>query len=44
MAGRRVQVTYTHQYLFIGAIAKLLGGSFASVPVTGVAIMRNEVQ
>jgi len=44
MAGRRVQVTYTHQYLFIGPIANLFGGSFTSVPVSGVAIMRNEVQ
>ena len=44
MTGKRVQVTYTHQYLFIGPIAKLFGGSFTSVPVRGVAIMRNEVQ
>lgn len=44
MKGIRVEVTYTHQYLFIGPIAKLLGGSFASVPVSGVAIMRNEAQ
>lgn len=44
MAGKRVEVTYTHDYLFIGPIAGWFGGSFTSVPVTGVAIMRNEVQ
>lgn len=44
MSGKRVEVTYTHQYLFIGPIAGWFGGSFTSVPVTGVAIMRNEVQ
>lgn len=44
MTGRRVEVTYTHQYLFIGPIAGWFGGSFTSVPVRGVAIMRNEVQ
>ena len=44
MTGKRVEVTYTHQYMFIGPIAGLFGGSFTSVPVRGVAIMRNEVQ
>lgn len=43
LSGKRVQVTYTHQYMFIGPIAGWFGGSFTSVPVTGVAIMRDEV-
>jgi hypothetical protein len=43
MSGKRVEVIYTHQYLFIGPIAGLFGGSFSSVPVRGVAIMRDEV-
>jgi len=40
--GKRVIVTYSHNYLFIGPIASLFGGSFSSVPVRGVAIMRDE--
>lgn len=43
MTGKRVEVVYTHQYIFIGPIAGWFGGSFTSVPVTGVAIMRDEV-
>jgi Flp pilus assembly protein TadG len=43
-SGRRVEVTYTHQYLFIGPFAGWFGGSFTSVPVRGIAIMRSEVQ
>lgn len=43
MSGKRVEVTYTHQYLFIGPIAGWFGGSFTSVPVRGVAVMRDEV-
>jgi len=44
MSGKRVQVTYTHSYVFIGPIASWFGGSFTTVPVNGVAIMRDEVQ
>jgi Flp pilus assembly protein TadG len=44
MTGKRVEVTYTHQYLFIGPLAGWFAGSFTSVPVRGVAVMRNEVQ
>lgn len=43
MSGQRVTVTYTHSYLFIGPIAGWFGGSFTTVPVTGVAVMRDEV-
>jgi hypothetical protein len=42
LTGKRVIVTYTHNYLFIGPIASLFGGTFSSVPVRGVAIMRDE--
>jgi hypothetical protein len=44
MTAKRVQVVYTHQYLFIGPIASWFGGAFTSVPIRGVAIMRDEVQ
>ncbi len=44
MTAKRVEVVYTHQYLFIGPIAGWFGGAFTSVPIRGVAIMRDEVQ
>jgi Flp pilus assembly protein TadG len=43
LSGKRVVVAYTHQYVFIGPILQLFGGNLASVPVRGVAIMRDEV-
>jgi len=43
MSGKRVEVVYTYQYLFIGPFAGWFGGSFTSVPIRGVAIMRDEV-
>jgi hypothetical protein len=43
LAGSSVEVVYTHQYLFIGPIAGWFGGSFTSVPIRGVAVMRDEV-
>lgn len=43
LSGKRVEVVYTHQYLFIGPIAGWFGGSFTSVPISGVAVMRDEV-
>jgi Flp pilus assembly protein TadG len=42
VTGTRVAVTYNYSYLFIGPIARLFGGSLSSVPVNGVAVMRNE--
>lgn len=44
LTGKRVEVVYTHEYLFIGPVAGWFGGSFTSVPIRGVAIMRDEVQ
>jgi Flp pilus assembly protein TadG len=44
MSGKRVQVTYTHEYVFIGPIASWFGGAFTTVPVNGIAVMRDEVQ
>jgi hypothetical protein len=44
MSGHRVQVTYTHNYIFIGPIASWFGGAFTNVPINGVAVMRDEVQ
>jgi Flp pilus assembly protein TadG len=43
MSGKRVTVVYTHQYLFIGPIASWFGGAFTTVPIRGVAVMRDEV-
>jgi TadE-like protein len=43
LTGKRVQVTYTHSYIFIGPIAGWFGGSFTTVPVSAVSIMRDEV-
>ena len=44
ISGKRVLVTYTHNYLFLGGIATWFGGgTFTSVPLRGVATMRNEV-
>jgi Flp pilus assembly protein TadG len=43
MTGKRVEVVYTHQFTFIGPMAAWFGGSFTTVPVRGVAIMRDEV-
>jgi hypothetical protein len=43
LTGKRVEVTYTHSYMFIGPVAGWFGGSFTTVPVGAVAIMRDEV-
>jgi Flp pilus assembly protein TadG len=43
LTGKRVQVTYTHSYLFIGPVASWFGGSFTTVPIGAVSIMRDEV-
>jgi Flp pilus assembly protein TadG len=43
LTGKRVQVTYTHSYLFIGPVAGWFGGSFTTVPIGAVSIMRDEV-
>ena len=38
----QVVVRYTHNYLFLSGLANLFGGSFSSVPLTGVSTMRVE--
>jgi Flp pilus assembly protein TadG len=43
ISAKRVVVTYTNSYLFIGPIASMFGGSFSQVPITTVAVMRKEV-
>lgn len=44
MPARRVQVTLTHSYMFVGPIAGLFSGTFTTTfPITSVAIMRNEL-
>jgi hypothetical protein len=45
MPGKRVSVTFPHQYMFIGGLARWFGdgGTFGTVPVNAVAVMRDEV-
>jgi hypothetical protein len=43
LTGKRVEVVYTSSYAFLGPIMQLFGGNMTSVPVRGVAIMRDEV-
>jgi Flp pilus assembly protein TadG len=43
MQAKRVDITYTNTYLFIGPIARMFGGNFSTVPIRTVAIMRREV-
>lgn len=41
--GKRVSVTYFHNYMFLGPMISWFGGSaFTSVPVRGLAVMRDE--
>jgi hypothetical protein len=42
VAAKKVTVTYTNSYLFVGPIIGLFGGSLSSRPITTVAIMRRE--
>jgi Flp pilus assembly protein TadG len=42
MQGKRVQVNYTSQYLFLGPLAGWFGGTFTSANLSAVAIMRDE--
>lgn len=39
---RTVVVVYRHDYLFLGPLMSRFGGTFSSVPLTGVATMRDE--
>jgi Flp pilus assembly protein TadG len=43
LSAKRVTITYTNSYLFIGPIASLFGANLSTVPITTVAIMRDEV-
>lgn len=42
---KRVAVTYTHAYMFVGPIISLIGGGTfnTNVPITTVAVMRKEL-
>jgi len=45
LQAKRVQVTFTHSYMFIGPIAGMFSGTFnGTVPITARAVMRNEIQ
>jgi Flp pilus assembly protein TadG len=43
MPGRRVTVTYTYSYLFLGPIGAMFGATYSSLPMTAVSEMRSEV-
>jgi Flp pilus assembly protein TadG len=43
LQAKRVQVTYSSPYLFIGPLAGWFGGTFTSANLTTVAVMRKEV-
>lgn len=40
--GKKVVVTYLHQYMFLGPMIGWFGGSLTTVPVSGIAVMRTE--
>ena len=42
-SGHRITVFYFHQYGVLGPIARMFGGSFASVTLTAVSTMRSEI-
>jgi Flp pilus assembly protein TadG len=42
ISAKRVTVTYTHSYLFIGPIAAWFGASYTTLPLTAVSEMRIE--
>jgi Flp pilus assembly protein TadG len=42
VASERVQVQYTHSYLFLSGLANLFGSNFSSVPLNGQSTMRLE--
>jgi hypothetical protein len=41
--GTQVVVEYSSTYFFLGPLIGWFGGSLSTVPVRGVAVMRNEV-
>ena len=43
LSAKRVTVTYTHSYLFLGGIGAWFGSTYTTVPLQAVAEMRDEV-
>ena len=43
LSGKQVIVQYTSPYLFLTPLMSFFGGSMSSVPVRGVAVMRDEI-
>jgi Flp pilus assembly protein TadG len=41
---RAVQVTYTYQFVVLGPIGSAFGGSFGTIPLTAISVMRTEAQ
>jgi len=42
ITAKQVQVTYTHQYMFLSGLASWFGGNFSTVPLNAVSTMRAE--
>src|SRR5262249_44142911 len=42
IAAKTVEVRYNYSYMFLSGISSFFGGSFSSVPLTGVSTMRSE--
>ena len=42
ISAKTVEVRYNYSYMFLSGIASFFGGSFSSVPLTGVSTMRAE--
>ena len=42
LPGKRVAVTYTHEYAFVAPMIGWFGGSLSNVPVRGTAVMRDQ--
>lgn len=41
---RSVTVNYTYQFVILGGIAPVFGGSFGTIPLQAVSVMRTETQ
>lgn len=41
---RSVNVQYSYQFVVLGVVAPMFGGSFGSINLTGVSVMRTESQ
>jgi Flp pilus assembly protein TadG len=43
ISGRRVTITYTYTYMFLGPIGAIFGSTYSTLPLTAVSEMRSEI-